>query len=140
MFRLVGFGDNAGSGFPTILDTWKNEGWVKPELIENTDINQVTLVMKMSGKIKERREKNFAEKNDRSLIEVLSEVLSKKEFEKMLPIINLLEKHENITPSMAIEVCGKSVATVRRYLKALTDTGYVVSEGSTNKVIYKKIK
>lgn len=140
MFRLVGFGDNAGSGFPTILDTWKNEGWVKPELIENTDINQVTLVMKMSGKIKERREKNFAEKNERSLSEVLSEVLSKKEFEKMLPIINLLEKYENITPSMAIEVCGKSVATVRRYLKALTDTGYVVSEGSTNKVIYKKIK
>lgn len=140
MLRLVGFGDNAGSGFPTILDTWKNEGWVKPELIEDTDLNQVTLVMKMSGKVKERREKNFAEKNERSLSEVLSEVLSKKEFEKMLPIINLLEKHENITPSMAIEVCGKSVATVRRYLKVLTDTGYVVSEGSTNKVIYKKIK
>lgn len=58
----------------------------------------------------------------------------------MFPIINLLEKHENITPSMAIEVCGKSVATVRRYLRILLDTGYVVSEGSTNKVIYKKIK
>lgn len=26
MLRMVGFGDNAGSGFPTILATWKKEG------------------------------------------------------------------------------------------------------------------
>ena len=47
MLRLVGFGDNAGSGFPTILDVWKSEGWIKPELIEYTNLDQVTLVMKM---------------------------------------------------------------------------------------------
>lgn len=47
MLRLVGFGDNAGSGFPTILDTWKKEGWVKPELMEDTSLNQVTLLLKM---------------------------------------------------------------------------------------------
>ena len=47
MLRLVGFGDNAGSGFPTILDVWKSEGWIKPELIEDTNLDQVTLVMKM---------------------------------------------------------------------------------------------
>ena len=47
MLRLVGFGDNAGSGFPTILDTWKQEGWVKPELIEDTNLNQVTLKLRM---------------------------------------------------------------------------------------------
>lgn len=43
MFRMVGFGDNAGSGFPTILATWNAEGWIKPELVENTTLNQVTL-------------------------------------------------------------------------------------------------
>ena len=37
MLRLVGFGDNAGSGFPTILDVWKLEGWIKPELIVTLD-------------------------------------------------------------------------------------------------------
>lgn len=47
MLRLVGFGDNAGSGFPTILDTWEKEGWVKPELMEDTNLDQVTLVLKM---------------------------------------------------------------------------------------------
>jgi predicted HTH transcriptional regulator len=43
MLRMVGFGDNAGSGFPAILETWKNNGWKTPELVENTVLNQVTL-------------------------------------------------------------------------------------------------
>ena len=47
MLRMVGFGDNAGSGFPTILATWKKEGWIEPELVENTRLNQVTLVLRM---------------------------------------------------------------------------------------------
>lgn len=47
MLRMVGFGDNAGSGFPTILATWEKEGWIRPELVENTNLNQVTLVLRM---------------------------------------------------------------------------------------------
>lgn len=47
MLRMVGFGDNAGSGFPTILHVWNGEGWVKPELNEDARLNQVTLTLKM---------------------------------------------------------------------------------------------
>ncbi len=47
MLRMVGFGDNAGSGFPTILATWKAEGWIEPKLVENTGLNQVTLELCM---------------------------------------------------------------------------------------------
>jgi len=47
MLRMVGFGDNAGSGFPTILAAWASEGWMKPELIENTELNQVSLILRM---------------------------------------------------------------------------------------------
>ena len=47
MLRMVGFGDNAGSGFPTIVAAWDAEGWVKPELIEDTILNQVTLKLDM---------------------------------------------------------------------------------------------
>lgn len=53
MLRLVGFGDNAGSGFPTILEVWKSEGWIEPLLIEVTNRNQVTLVMKMEKEFDE---------------------------------------------------------------------------------------
>lgn len=64
MLRLVGFGDNAGSGFPTILDVWKSEGWIKPELIEDTNLDQVTLVMKMEKESDEElAEKSADSKN-----------------------------------------------------------------------------
>ena len=53
MLRLVGFGDNAGSGFPTILEVWKSEGWIEPLLIEDTNLNEVTLVMKMEKEFDE---------------------------------------------------------------------------------------
>ena len=47
MLRMIGFGDNAGSGFPLILDTWKANGWKMPELDENPVLNQVTLSLEM---------------------------------------------------------------------------------------------
>ena len=46
MLRMIGFGDNAGSGIPTILSAWKQEDWVEPDLHEDTHLNQVTLTLK----------------------------------------------------------------------------------------------
>lgn len=46
ILRMVGFGDNAGSGIPTILNTWKEADWVEPDLYEDTHLNQVTLTLK----------------------------------------------------------------------------------------------
>lgn len=66
VLRMVGFGDNAGSGFPTILATWEKEGWVEPQLIEETRLNQVTLVLKMVREEKMQEQDNFTQKNERS--------------------------------------------------------------------------
>ena len=54
---------NAGSGFPTILDVWKSEGWIKPELIEDTNLDQVTLVMKMEKESDDKLAEKSAEKS-----------------------------------------------------------------------------
>ena len=66
MLRLVGFGNNAGSGFPTILDVWKSEGWIKPELIEDTNLDQVTLVMKMEKESDDNSAEKSAESAEKS--------------------------------------------------------------------------
>lgn len=137
MLRMVGFGDNAGSGFPTILATWEAEGWIRPELVENTVLNQVTLELQMKKDSFAEVQDNFAQKNERSLSEVLSEVLSKKDFDKVAPIIKVLEEKGCVTPKEAEDVCDRSAATVRRYLGILTETGIVVSEGNTNNSIYR---
>lgn len=66
MLRLVGFGDNAGSGFPTILEVWKSEGWIEPLLIEDTNLNQVTLVMKMEKESDDKSAEKSAESAEKS--------------------------------------------------------------------------
>lgn len=94
MLRMVGFGDNAGSGFPTILATREAEGWIEPELIENTSLNQVTLILQMRKETSVERLDNFTQKNERSL----SEVLKTSDFNKLERIIKIIEEKGQITP------------------------------------------
>ena len=47
MFRMIGAGDNIGSGFPTILGAWGGENWRKPDLSENTELHLVELKLWM---------------------------------------------------------------------------------------------
>ena len=82
---------------------------------------------------------NFAQ-NERSLSEVLSGVLSQKDIDKVKPILNILEEKGFISPKEAERSCGKSAATVRRYLNLLVQTGIVVLEGNTNNAVYKIIE
>ncbi len=67
----------------------------------------------------------------------MSEVLTKKDFDKVLPIIKVLEEKGFITPREAENVCNRSSATVRRYLGILTAVGIVQAEGNTNNSIYR---
>jgi predicted HTH transcriptional regulator len=46
-FRMIGAGDNIGSGFPTILNAWGEENWRKPDLSEDTELHQVDLKLWM---------------------------------------------------------------------------------------------
>jgi ATP-dependent DNA helicase RecG len=49
MLRMIGYGDNIGSGFPLILRTWEEESWVKPDLNEDRESHEVTLTLTMSS-------------------------------------------------------------------------------------------
>ena len=46
-FRMIGAGDNIGSGFPTILSAWGEENWRKPDLSQDTELHQVNLKLWM---------------------------------------------------------------------------------------------
>ena len=53
MLRMIGFGDNIGSGYPTILRAWKDEHWRKPTLLDRTELRQVDLIMPMTSLLPE---------------------------------------------------------------------------------------
>lgn len=97
MLRMVGFGDNAGSGFPSILATWEEEGWMQPELVENTTLNQVTLYLKMIPEHGQQSTKKTAEKSVES-------AEKSAETQEML----LSERQKQILACMQLEVLYKT--------------------------------
>ena len=59
MFRLIGFGENIGSGFPKILKAWYDQKWAEPILEENFRINEVVLKMSMISFVPEVYRENL---------------------------------------------------------------------------------
>lgn len=43
MLRMIGYGENLGSGFPLILNAWKQAGWGEPELKNRLKVDEVAL-------------------------------------------------------------------------------------------------
>ena len=132
MLRLVGFGDNAGSGFPTILDVWKSEGWIKPEWIEDTNLDQVTLVMKLEKesayKSAESAEKSADLKNREGM--VLSE--------RHQQILAIMKAGIEYSTSQVAEKIGLKDPRTRQLLNELVNKELLVCIGTTKKRRYIK--
>lgn len=97
------------------------------------------LELKESLVAEENEDRNFIQKNERSLKEVLKEVLIAKDYEKMFPIIEYLEGNLVISTQIAEQLTGRSSATAWRYLKKLVEAGVIEPDGNTNNAGYRKI-
>lgn len=42
---MIGYGENLGSGFPLILNAWKQAGWGELELKNRLEVDEVALVL-----------------------------------------------------------------------------------------------
>ncbi len=126
MFRMIGYGDNAGSGFPTILEIWKNEGWTMPSLSEDTIINQVTLIMKMG-------EGDF---DVDELKDGRSYPLSKKEKEMLQALRNMFSTRKCLTTKMVSDALHMKESTTRRYMAKFVNMGTLRSKGKNKATVY----
>ena len=61
MLRMIGMGDNIGSGFPTMLDACKKENWRKPILNERTELRLIELTISMVSLISPETDKSLLE-------------------------------------------------------------------------------
>lgn len=140
LFLQLHISERSGRGVPKIVEVYGKEAI---EFHDNTILVKIPLERLEQGEevngVKNVKKANFNQKNERSLSEVLSEVLSKKDYDKMEQIILYLEKNGEISPKEAERVTGKSAATVRRYLKSLSEVGVVVTSGSTTNIIYRLV-
>ena len=136
MLRLVGFGDNAGSGFLTILDVWKSEGWIKPELIEDTNLDQVTLVMKMEKESDDKSAEKSAEsaKKSADLKNREGMVLSKRHQQ----ILAIMETGIEYSTEQVAEKIGLKGPRTRQLLNELVNQELLACIGTTKRRRYIK--
>ena len=70
---------------------------------------------------------------------IMSEKMSELKKEPIVIIVNYLKDNEEITTAKGVEITGKSVAQVRRYLKTLCDLGIIKSTRTTKGNVYVKV-
>ena len=124
------------SGIPTIQDELEKNGSPRAEFFTDVDRRAMRIRIPIHPAF---LEDIHVIKNERSLKEVLKGVLKEADYKKVIAIVEYMEEKGSITPSEAKRICGKSETTTWRYLNMLASTGYIISEGSTNKVGYTSI-
>ena len=113
MFRMIGYGENIGSGFPSILKTWKDENWAKPELTERQDLNEVDLMLKVD--------------KDLFMADKSSDKLSAKQHS----ILSYLKDHPSATQQeLAGNIESLSFASAKYQVNALCKAGFLKRIGS----------
>jgi len=140
MLRMVGFGDNAGSGFPTILATWEAEGWIEPKLVENTSLNQVMLELCMMPawlmKLQELEEQIIEKLNaspeqlqaiQKSLGEAMGNISIPKT-EGMETAIVEFAKSISVMPTLQYESIGKALMEITKQGKEIADSAKLLSD------------
>ena len=146
MLRMVGFGDNAGSGFPTILATWEAERWIEPKLVENTSLNQVTLelcmmpawllkLQELEGQIIEKL--NASPEQLQAIQKSLGEAMgniSIPKTEGMEAAIVAFAKSISVLPAVQYESIGNALMEVAKQGKEISDSAKLLSDKLAEKV------
>jgi len=137
MFRMVGFGDNAGSGFPAILNTWKKAQWIMPELIEDAVLNQVTLILKTIAKEKKSAEKSAEKPAEKSAEKSNDDcgVMS----ERQKQILGFMKDGVEYRAEEIAENIGLKGARTRQLLNQLVEIGKIRCTAATKNRRYIKI-
>jgi ATP-dependent DNA helicase RecG len=123
------------TGITKILRELKDNGSPPPEFKTDEGRHYMIVTIRIRDGF-EAEEKKLAQKSERTL----SELLEPKDYEKLLPVIKYIEANENIKPSEAESLLGKSSATVRRYLGILVDAQVLTKNGKANNTVYIRTK
>ena len=127
MFRMIGLGENLGSGFPLILSAWNEKHWLKPELIEQRELMQVKLVLTIETK-EEIPIITKYDDDDKDMSDVLKNVLKnvqkdvlKKLTERQVDVLELMIQTPTITLQEMSNRLHVSVKTIQRDFDAIRE-------------------
>ena len=124
MMRMIGYGENLGSGFPMIISAWKDAGWGEPVLKNQIELDEVELSLPVHKPIE--LSKVTSNQNKREMSDVLKNVLKdvqkeclEKLTERQIGILEFIVERPNITlKEMSIRL-KVSVKTIQRDYTAM---------------------
>ena len=122
MLRMIGFGENLGSGFPLILHAWDEKHWIKPELVEQPELMQVKLTLHIINE----PVSDPVNGPDEPINGPINETLTGRQ----KAILEMMKERPSITREELIESLGLSLATLKREIAALRANGFISREGS----------
>ncbi len=118
MLRMIGFGDNIGSGFPTILNAWTKENWRKPFLEERSDLHLVELTLSMTSLI--------PEECHQALLNIYGQEYSQLDKEYQLVLATAITE-ENISNYRLQQLLNKNPLEAGKILYTLVNKGMIIS-------------
>ena len=116
MLRMVGFGENIGSGFPKIIAAWKETGWGEPELKNKIEVDEVELVLPVSTA------------TTNVVKDVVKDVV-KELTDRQRVIIDLIRENPSLSASEMSQKTGMVTRTIQRDLASLHEKGILTREG-----------
>ena len=129
MLRMIGYGENLGSGFPLILSAWNEKHWLKPELIEEPKMMQVKLTLHIMDKadsyVVAEEPTKYGTKN------VTKEYIlpQRKGQERQSRIMALVKQDPTITTTQMAEAMNVATRTIKRDIDTLQKSGVLSREG-----------
>lgn len=127
MLRMIGFGENIGSGFPTMLDACRKENWRRPLLTERTDLHLVELTISMVSLISPDCESELLKRFGSAYAEL----------EKAECLILATALTEGSVDNATIQhLLGKHSLEVGRLLYGLVQRGFLLSSGKRRWTTY----
>lgn len=120
MLRMIGYGDNVGSGFPAILDAWQGEKWRQPDLYEDAELQQVDLKLFTVALM--------PEECTRYLIDLLGE----KTYQKLTPdeqiILGTAQLEGSVSNQRLQQMLDLHPTDIGKVLAGLVDKGMLISD------------
>ena len=127
MFQMIGYADQAGSGFPKIYSGWASQDWKKPEFREDFKYRQTYLALRMTSLLPDNAVA--------AAIEYLGERFSKLSQLERLAIVTAFAEDE-VSHSRLMELSTDHQADISSALRNLVQAKMLYSEGYGRGTVY----
>lgn len=127
MFQMIGYADQAGSGFPKIYSGWASQDWKKPEFREDFKYRQTYLALRMTSLLPDDAVAT-------ATIMFGERFLGLPQLERLAVVTAIAE--EEVTHSRLMELCTDHQADISMALRNLVQAKLLYSEGYGRGTVY----